>query len=101
MLMEADGGKILFSRCNNTSVTLAHSHGLAIDSLEDEKYKIYRQGGKLGLATRGLKNLVRMKKELGSETQINLRMIVMKQNEHEVDRMRDFAREIGAESYTA
>jgi hypothetical protein len=34
MLMEADGGKILFSRCNNTSVTLAHSQGLAIDSLE-------------------------------------------------------------------
>ena len=34
MLMEADGGKILFSRCNNTSVTLAHSQGLAIESLE-------------------------------------------------------------------
>jgi len=34
MMMEAEGGKILFSRCNNTSVTLAHSHGLAIESLE-------------------------------------------------------------------
>jgi len=33
-LMEADGGKILFSRCNNTSVTLAHSQGLSIESLE-------------------------------------------------------------------
>ncbi len=74
---------------------------VAIDSLEDEKYKIYRQGGKLEIATLGLKNLVRMKKELGSETLINLRMIVMRQNEHEVDRMRDFAREVGADIFTA
>ena len=34
MLMEADGGRILFSKCSNTSVTLAHSQGLAIESLE-------------------------------------------------------------------
>lgn len=74
---------------------------VAIDSLEDKKYGIYRQGGKLETATLGLKNLTRMKKEIGSETQINLRMIVMRQNEHEVDRMRDFAREAGADIFTA
>ena len=33
-VMEAGGGKILYSRCNKTSVTLSHSHGLAIESLE-------------------------------------------------------------------
>lgn len=74
---------------------------VAIDSLEDEKYTIYRKGGKLEIATLGLKNLTRMKKELGSETQINLRMIVMRQNEHEVDRMREFAKAVGADIFTA
>lgn len=74
---------------------------VAIDSLEEERYKIYRRGGRLEIAILGLKNLIRMKKELGSETQINLRMIVMRQNEHEVGRMRDFAREVGADIFTA
>lgn len=51
MLMEADGGKILFSRCNNTSVTLAHSQGLAIDSLEgiiDARVTITRAASSVG-----------------------------------------------------
>jgi len=33
MVMEAGGGRIIYSRCNKTSVTLAHSQGLQIDSL--------------------------------------------------------------------
>lgn len=33
-VMQAERGKILFSKCKNTSVTLAHSQGLAINTLE-------------------------------------------------------------------
>jgi radical SAM protein with 4Fe4S-binding SPASM domain len=73
---------------------------VAIDSLEQDKYEIYRTQGKLSKAVEGLKNLVEMKKKLNSETVINLRMVIMKQNEHELPKMREFAREIGVDVFS-
>jgi radical SAM protein with 4Fe4S-binding SPASM domain len=73
---------------------------VAIDSLEQDRYEIYRVGGKLSTAVDGVKRLVDMKKRLGSETLINLRMVIMKQNEHELPNMRRFARRAGVDCFT-
>jgi len=73
---------------------------VAIDSLEQEHYEVYRKKGNLFKALEGLKKLVRLKKELKSETLINLRMVIMKQNEHELPKIRNFARQVGVDIFT-
>lgn len=73
---------------------------VAIDSLEQERYEVYRQKGNLSKALDGLKRLVRLKRELKSETLINLRMVIMKQNEHELPRLRSFAKKTGVDIFT-
>lgn len=73
---------------------------VAIDSLEQEKYEIYRKGGILSKAVDGLRKLIDMKKRLESNTLINLRMVIMKQNEHELPKIRRFAKEIGVDVFT-
>jgi len=73
---------------------------VAIDSLEPEKYEVYRQKGNLNRALRGLRTLIGLKKRCGSPTTINLRMVVMKQNEGEVERMRREAKNLGADLFT-
>ncbi len=73
---------------------------VAIDSLHDADYRSYRVGGRLERALEGLKMLVAMKRELGSSTRINLRMVVMRHNEREIARLRRFARKAGADQFT-
>lgn len=73
---------------------------VAIDSLEQERYAVYRQNGSLSKAVQGLKTLVRLKKETGSRTRINLRMVIMKQNEHELPAMRRFAKRSGVDLFS-
>ncbi len=73
---------------------------VAIDSLEQESYAAYRQNGSLSTAIQGLETLVRLKKETGSKTLINLRMVIMKQNEHELPAMRRFAKRSGVDIFS-
>lgn len=73
---------------------------VAIDSLNEKDYEVYRRRGSLNKALHGLENLIRLKKELKSKTSINLRMVVMKQNEQEVGTMRKLARNIGVDIFT-
>jgi radical SAM protein with 4Fe4S-binding SPASM domain len=73
---------------------------VAIDSLDEDSYQIYRRNADLGRAVSGLKRLVRLKREVRSETLINLRVVVMKQNEHEVGSIRRMARRVGADWFT-
>lgn len=50
-LMQAGEGKIIFSKCNNTSVTLAHRQGLEISTLEgliDARVSITREASSVG-----------------------------------------------------
>jgi radical SAM protein with 4Fe4S-binding SPASM domain len=72
---------------------------VAIDSLHDESYRVYRRKGSLDKAIVGLQNIIRIKKKLGSGTCIALRMVIMKQNEHEVASLRKLAKEIGADRF--
>ncbi|MFA7369095.1 MAG: glycosyltransferase [Kiritimatiellales bacterium] len=73
---------------------------VAIDSLHDADYRSYRVGGRLERALQGLKTLVDMKREVGSSTLINLRMVVMRHNEKEISKLRRFARKVGADRFT-
>ena len=73
---------------------------IAIDSLEQDRYEVYRKNGKLSEAVKGLRKVVQLKKELKSKTRINLRMVIMKQNERELGAMRRFAKEMGVDVFT-
>jgi len=73
---------------------------VAIDSLDVNNYAVYRKRGDLKKALDGLQNLVEMKKRLGSSTLINLRMVIMKQNAHELDSIRALSRRLGADVFS-
>ena len=73
---------------------------VAIDSLRDNRYTTFRRSGDLGRAISGLENVLALKRELGSETLINWRMVVMKQNEREVRKMKRMARKLKVDRFT-
>lgn len=90
---------------NDEQVAAMLSSGLstlivAIDSIHDAEYRAYRIGGKLERAIAGLKKVVKLKRELGSRTMINLRMVAMRHNEHQVGKLRRMARQLGADRFT-
>ena len=73
---------------------------VAIDSTVVDKYEQYRQQGDISQVVAGVKNLVALKKKMGAATRINLRMVAMRQNENEIEKTRDFARDLGADMFT-
>ncbi|MGE5197645.1 MAG: glycosyltransferase [Deltaproteobacteria bacterium] len=73
---------------------------IAIDSLQQDRYKEYRKGGDLRKAVQGLEKLIEIKKKVKSKTLLNLRMVVMKNNEDELQAMRDFSRKIKIDKFT-
>jgi radical SAM protein with 4Fe4S-binding SPASM domain len=73
---------------------------IAIDSLKNDSYEFYRRGGNLEKALAGLNNVVALKKKLNSATRINLRMVLMKSNENELDSMRKMARQLNVDTFT-
>ncbi len=73
---------------------------VAIDSAEEDNYKLYRKKGSLNKALSGLQKLVEMRNRLGSTTHINMRMVIMRHNEHELGRLRRLARKIGVDRFS-
>jgi len=73
---------------------------VAIDSLHDESYRVYRKRGDLHEAVAGLERVVAAKRRLRSRTLINLRMVLMRQNEHEVDALTELGRRAGVDCFT-
>jgi len=73
---------------------------VAIDSIHDAEYQSYRVGGRLEKAIAGLRKVIELKRACGSRTLINLRMVVMRTNEHQVGKMRSLAKELGADRFT-
>lgn len=73
---------------------------VAVDSLCAESYSVYRQHGDLDRVIAGLQGLVELKRRLQSPTKINLRAVVMRQNEHEMPALRALARSIGVDRFT-
>lgn len=73
---------------------------VAIDSLYEDSYQVYRQGGSLNKAVTGLEKVLALKRRLNSETLINMRMVMMKQNEHQLRKMRKLARKLKVDRFT-
>lgn len=74
---------------------------VSIDSVSDDNYGVYRKRGELQRVLDGLHRAVAVKRKTGARTAINVRMVVMKQNEHEVDAVERMARQAGADFFTA
>jgi radical SAM protein with 4Fe4S-binding SPASM domain len=71
---------------------------ISIDGTSQETYKQYRVGGKLDKVIQGAKNVVKWKKKLNSPTPyIIFQFLVVKPNEHQVEDVKDLAREIGVD----
>ena len=73
---------------------------VAIDSIHEESYQTYRKKGSLSKAMNGLKKLIDLKNKLNSPTAINMRMVVMKHNESEIDEIRETAKQLGVDIFT-
>jgi radical SAM protein with 4Fe4S-binding SPASM domain len=73
----------------------------AMDGVDKETYEKYRQNGDFDKALRGLQLLLRRREERGASLpRINLRMLVTRDNEHQVSQMRDLAQKIGVDILT-
>jgi len=71
---------------------------LSVDGLEESSYQIYRQGGRLERVVAAIANLRKAREQLRQKTpRICLQFLVMKHNEHELERVRDTARCWGAD----
>ncbi len=71
---------------------------ISIDGTTQETYKQYRIGGKLDKVIQGAKNVVKWKKQLNSTTPyIIFQYLVVKPNEHQVEDVKELAREIGVD----
>lgn len=74
---------------------------VAIDGIRQETHERYRQGGHLEIVLKGIKSIQEKKRDLKSGTPlINLRFIVMKQNEHEISELKELASSLGVEALT-
>lgn len=70
----------------------------SLDGLDEFTYQNYRVGGTFKQADESLKLLISNRKELNSRLPfIEVRFLVMKQNEHQVEQAKAYAQEIGAD----
>ncbi len=71
---------------------------ISIDGSTQEVYEQYRKEGHLETVLEGAKNLVKAKKDAGSNTpHIVFQMLVVKPNEHQIDEVRQLAKDIGVD----
>jgi MoaA/NifB/PqqE/SkfB family radical SAM enzyme len=71
---------------------------VALDGLSDETLSAYRPGARLEPALTGVRRLAEMKKERSQQWPVlHMRFIALKQNEHEVPRVEEFAARHGFE----
>lgn len=74
---------------------------IALDSLRQEHYDTYRVGGKVDRVIEGSRKVASLKKQIDSGTLINIRMLLSNATEGDVEEVRGFAREIGADVFSA
>jgi MoaA/NifB/PqqE/SkfB family radical SAM enzyme len=73
----------------------------ALDGVDQDTYQKYRAQGDFNQVVKGIASLARRKKERGASTPlINLRMLVTRENEDQVERMTQLGREIGVDILT-
>ncbi len=70
----------------------------SVDGLDEESYQNYRVGGTFEQADNGLRILVKRKNELKLKKPfIEFQFIVMKQNEHQLDEVLNYGKEVGVD----
>lgn len=70
----------------------------SIDGLDEKSYQNYRVGGTFEQADLGLRTLVKKRNELGYKKPfVELQFIVMKQNEHQLDDVLNYGKEVGVD----
>ncbi len=71
---------------------------ISIDGTTQQTYEQYRIGGRLEKVLEGTKNLVQAKREMNSNTpHIVFQFLVVKPNEHQIEEVKQLAREIGVD----
>ena len=71
---------------------------VAVDGVTQEVYQQYRQGGDLATVLTGLRNLVAEKKAARAQNPlINLRLVVMRHNEHQVQELLQLGQDLGVD----
>jgi MoaA/NifB/PqqE/SkfB family radical SAM enzyme len=72
----------------------------SLDGASQETYGTYRRKGDFGLALDNMRRIVRAKREMGlTQPAVVWRMYVFRFNEHEVDRARQLAEEVGVDRF--
>lgn len=70
----------------------------SVDGLDEESYQNYRVGGTFAEADKALRLLVKRKKELKKRIPyIEFQFIVMKQNEHLLDEVKKYCKDVGVD----
>ena len=70
----------------------------AVDGITQKTYEKYRKTGNLETVLKGIRNIVKIKQELHSQTPlINFRFIVMKHNEHEIPELKKLVQPLGVD----
>ncbi|MBT8379075.1 MAG: SPASM domain-containing protein, partial [Ignavibacteria bacterium] len=70
----------------------------SVDGLDEESYQNYRIGGTFKQADEGLRLLIKRKKELGIKRPfVEFQFIVMKQNEHLIEDVKEYGKEVGVD----
>jgi radical SAM protein with 4Fe4S-binding SPASM domain len=71
---------------------------ISIDGTEQETYQSYRVGGKLEKVIEGTKNILRLRKEMKSQTpHVVFQFLVVRPNEHQVPEVYALAKELGVD----
>jgi radical SAM protein with 4Fe4S-binding SPASM domain len=70
---------------------------VSCDGACEDTYRKYRVGGHFELVIENMKYLVKAKNELGKNTKIVWNFLVFKHNEHEVEKARQMAQQIGVD----
>ena len=71
---------------------------ISVDGVDQHTYEQYRVSGKLDTVLQGARNVVKWKKKLKSTTpHIIFQMLVVKPNEHQIDDLKQLAKEIGVD----
>ena len=70
----------------------------SVDGLDEVSYQNYRIGGTFEQADTGLRTLINRRKELGLKKPfVEFQFIVMKQNEHQLDEVIKYGKEVGVD----
>jgi radical SAM protein with 4Fe4S-binding SPASM domain len=68
---------------------------VSVDGLTQETYQVYRVGGKLHKVSAGIRRLVQRIRDRGSALKVVMQFIVFRHNEHEVEGVFDYGKDLG------